>query len=382
MKKIQIFVGGGVSLLRGDTDNQRGYRTEVLDPVISELNSQEFAKYFYITKDFADLTRNVVQGKQQEEYNDFLRKEAKIALFIIDSKIGGITKEELDIAVESTRESGHPIVYVYGINVDDNSDLSVYLNQKGIYYQHFHDNRDLYAKIKADIQHSSALIDRKHKQRLVFSWLFSVMLLAALYGLVAIFTKHNQATDLYTDTKPLAGCTAQLYLMRYHDLNVYATKMLFTEEDLAAFKYEDSIKQNTEEVFVFPEYNKNENKVIQATPPFFRLKIYNKDRNTQVFNEAVLEVSDYKSLTPTEGKVQFKMESLDLSAFQGVDIVPGKREYPLKDFRRSVAYGEPDDNYFFYISCKENCELKMRIRIKDISGNFLYSNYIHLDFVR
>lgn len=382
MKTIQIFVGGGVSLLRGDADNQCGYRTEVLDPVISELNSQEFAKYFYITKDYADLTRNVVKGKQQEEYNDFIRKKAKIALFIIDGKIGSITKEELDIAVKSTRKNDHPIVYVYGINVDPDSALSVYLNQKGIYYQHFHDKRDLYAKIKSDIQHSSVLFDRKHKQKLIYSGLFSFLLLTAIYGLVTIFARHYQADDVPTITNPLTRCNAQLYLMRYQDVNVYATKMLFTEENLTVFKYEDSIKHDTDEVFVFPEYSLNQRKVIQTTPPFFRLKIYNKDRNTLVFNEAVLEVSDYKSLTLRDGNVQFKMDSLDLSAFQGVEIVPEKREYPLKDFRRSVAYGEPDDNYFFYIACEENCDLNMRIRIKDIEGNFLYSNYIHLEYVR
>lgn len=115
---------------------------------------------------------------------------------------------------------------------------------------------------------------------------------------------------------------------------------------------------------------------------FFPAKIYNKDKNTQVFNEAVLEIIDYTSLKPSDRNIQLQIDSLDLSGFQGVEIKPGKKEYPLKNFRRSVAYGESDDNYFFYVNCEEDCAFQMRIRIKDITCGFLYSNYIHLDYVR
>ena len=84
MNNIQIFLGGGVKLLHGDNEFLKGYRNDVIDPIISQLNSKEFAKHIFIVKDYSDLTRNVVQRKHQEVYNNYIIQEAQIALFIIE----------------------------------------------------------------------------------------------------------------------------------------------------------------------------------------------------------------------------------------------------------------------------------------------------------
>lgn len=84
MKKIQIFLGGGVKLLHGENAFLKGYRTQVIDPAISQLNSREYVKHLFVAKDYSDLTRNVVQGKHQDVYNSYILHDAQIALFIVD----------------------------------------------------------------------------------------------------------------------------------------------------------------------------------------------------------------------------------------------------------------------------------------------------------
>lgn len=69
MRTVQIFLGGGVKLLHGENEFLKGYRNDVIDPIISQLNSREYVKHFFVTKDYSDLTRNVVPGKHQDVYN-------------------------------------------------------------------------------------------------------------------------------------------------------------------------------------------------------------------------------------------------------------------------------------------------------------------------
>lgn len=65
-----------------------------------------------------------------------------------------------------------------------------------------------------------------------------------------------------------------------------------------------------------------------------------------------------------------------------VNIDRRKTEYLLKGFRQNVAYGETDDRYFFSIVAKENCSFRMRIRAKSQLGDYLYSNYVYLNYVK
>lgn len=376
MKTLNIFIGGGVKLLHGQNEDLKGYRKDVIDPIISELNSQDYKKFFYLVKDFTDLTRNVVKGKQQEVYNKFIRKEAKIALFIIDGDIGSITKEEIEVAVESTKRFNHPVVYVYGKNVRDGSSLSEYLNKEGIYYQHFINNSDLTSKIRKDIIHSSEKLTKRNKLIFSLSFIISLMIIGALWGIFQFYNRKNSGG------KVIDNCTAQLYLMRYIDINIISGKSLFTDSLLAQFKYEDTIcndnfKGGNDTLKVFPVFQKE--KSIPTTPPFFRIKLHNKDRNTVVFIEAFLEIDQLSPLFLETSSLNFKSENLDFSDFNKITINPSISEYPLPNFRWSVGYGETDDNYMFYLETPHNYKFRMRIKAVTHNKEYIYSNYVYVE---
>ncbi len=369
MTTIKIFLGGGVKLLHGENEFLKGYRNDVIDPIISQLNSREYVKHFFIAKDFTDLTRNVVSGKHQEVYNTYIVHEAQIALFIFDGEIGNITKHEIDIAIASTKKTRHPIVYVYGKNIKDVEILD-YLNQEGIYFQHFYDNRDLVAKIKADLETATRRIERQHMFRLWVSIVLSVILCSS-----AFFLAKN---CINTTEAEVDKCTAQLYLMRYHDVNALTGTNVFDNTLLSNFKYEDSVMAGGD-FSVFPIISNDS--LINITPPFFRLKLHNKHRNTIVFIEAKLEVDNYNTDTIFTKTQSF----IPIRKWNDVDIVNVNSkisEYSLNGFRQNVAYGEIDDRYFFTLLVDENCSFRMRVRAKSQLGDYLYSNYVYVKCVK
>ena len=371
MRTIQVFLGGGVKLLHGENEFLKGYRNDVIDPIISQLNSKEFAKHLFITKDYSDLTRNVVSGKHQDVYNNYIVSESQVAIFIIDGVIGNITKHEIDVAVASTKKDHHPIVYVYGKNINDEDAILDYLNQEGIYFQHFFDNRDLTAKIKADLETATQRLDRQRFFRLSISLLMSL----ALCGTVLLSLKNCSNTEI--DNNTIDYCSAQLYLMRYKDVNALTETDIFTEDLLAGFKYEDSI-MTEDDVSVFPIIGNDS--LVTTTPPYFRIKLHNRHRNTIVFVEAKLEVDKYVADTIVKRGIFIPIEK---NPAADVVTIDGKiNEYLLKGFRQNVAYGETDDRYFFAITAKENCTFRMRVRAKSQVGDYLYSNYIYVNYVK
>lgn len=367
MKTIQIFLGGGVKLLHGDNEFLRGYRNDVIDPVISQLNSQKHANYVFITKDYTDLIRSVVKGEHQKVYDNYITREADVALFIIDGEIGNITKQEIDSAVASAKKTNSPIVFIYGKNITDNEILR-YLNQEGIYYQHFFDNRDLAAKIKADLETSVKTINRN---KCIHTWLAIVLSILVCGSLFAIIHNCNNSNERTIDF-----CTAQLDLMRYYDVNALTGAQLFNDDILSKFKYEDSVMTGNDR-YVFPVIC--DDTIITISPPFFRLKIQNKHRNTIVFIEAVLEIDKYSADSLTENPFFIPIDFNDVE-MNHVEISDAKSNYLLKGFRQNVAYGETDDRYFFYITAQESCSFRMRVRTKSQTGDYMYSNYVYLKY--
>ena len=368
MRTIRIFLGGGVKLLHGENEFLKGYRNDVIDPVVSQLNSQEFTKHIFVTKDYSDLTRNVVSGKHQDVYNNYIAQDAHVALFIIDGNIGKITKEEIDIAVSSAKKTHHPIVYIYGINISDNDKILEYLSQEGIYFQHYYDNRDLAAKIKADLTASAKQLDRQRNLRL---WM-SVLLSCLVCGSVFLFARNCS-----NDNNMVESCSLQLYLMRYKDVNVLVSHDYFTDSLLATFQYEDSLMSN-DDVDVFPIIKSDS--VFTTSPPFFRLKIHNKHRNTIVLVSAERENEKY---SVDNGYTTRKNVSQEINDGNLHHIIVSKDDsYSLEGFRQSIAYGEIDDRYFYYITSSTNCSFRMRVKAKSQLGDILYSNYVYVRYVK
>lgn len=370
MTTVKIFLGGGVKLLHGEADSLKGYRNDVIDPVISQLNSVEYAKYVFIAKDFSDLTRNVVKGKQQEVYNRFIERDSQIALFIIDGKIGNITKHEIDIAVNSTKKTKHPVVYIYGKNINDDDEILDYLNQEGIYFQHFFDNRDLAIKIKADLEAAVNLMGRRKALRI---WSYMIIFLILGVGLLLLKNIY-----IGSDDKTIKDCSFQMYLMRYKDINIKAGTNVFNDGLLDGFKYEDSVLINND-ISVYPIVGNDS--VIITTPPFFRLKLYNHHRNTIVFVEAWLEIDKYVVDNNNREK-NYESKNLNIPDVNIVNIESDKTEYRLMGFRQSLSYGETDDRYWFGISSEYNSSFRMRVKAKSQLGEYIYSNYIYVNYVK
>lgn len=371
MRTVHIFLGGGVKLLHGENEFLRGYRNDVIDPIISQLNSKEFAKHFFIAKDYSDLTRNVVSGKHQDVYNNYIVREAQVALFIIDGEIGNITKQEIDVAVASTKKSRQPIVYVYGKNVKDNDEVLEYLNQEGIYFQHFFDNRDLAAKIKTDLETSAHRVDRRRVSRMWISLFLSLILCSGVF----LALKNHCNSNANENT--IDFCSAQLYLMRYKDVNALTGTNIFTDELQSGFMYEDSIVTG-DDVAVFPVIG--DSSVVSTTPPYFRLKLHNRHRNTVVFVEAKLEIDKYVSDTTIINGTFVPIEEMPVADIVTIDSK--NKEYLLKGFRQNVAYGETDDRFFFALMAKENCTFRMRVRAKSQLGDYLNSNYVYVNYIK
>ncbi len=368
MKTIQLFLGGGVKLLHGEGADLSGYRNEVIDPVISQLNSTEHSKSLFIAKDYSDLPRNVVKGGTQETvYNHYIRKEADVALFILDGAVGAVTKQEIDVAVKSTMKTKHPLVYIYGIDINIKEELKDYLDHEGVYYQHFITKGELAGKIKDD------LIASEHKitKRRIIRWMQSLLITLMLSVCIVAFVRHNRNVNIDV----ISQCSAQLYLMRYKDVNIKADTTIFDKETLLQFKYDDSVLEGNDR-YVYPIYNDS---TITSSVPVFRLKLNNKHRNTIVLVEAFLEIDNYRHNANECGKC-FEQSIVEIPNVYTVQVDTVSNDYLLKGFRQSIAYGEIDDRYAFAVNAKEDCSFRMRVRAKAQTGEYLYSNYICLDF--
>ena len=380
MRTLQIFIGGGVKLLHGENEFLKGYRNDVIDPVISQLNSKEFAKRLFIAKDYSDLTRNVVPGNHQDVYNNYIVGEAHVALFIIDGEIGNITKDEIDVAVASTKKSRRPIVYVYGKNVKNNDEVLEYLNQEGIYFQHFYDDRDLTAKIKADLETATQRIVRRRTYRILISIL--TLMILALCCIFFYAVKYYNNVDNNENT--IDYCSSHLHLMRYADANAQTETGFFTDKLLSNFKYEDSIMTGND-ISVFPIFGKDS--LITTTPPIFQLQLHNRHRNTIVFVENVLEIDQYVSDTvinkESVGTIGLPIKEITRTDFVFRSLyIDCDGEYFINGFRQNLAYDETDARYCFAIYANENCSFRMRVRMKSQLGDYLYSNYIYVNYFK
>lgn len=150
MKVVRIFLGGSIVLLQGDGE-RKGYRPTVVDPLISSLNSRKTAKELYVVKTFADLEHEAKPGGQQRLFNHYLTQETDIAIFILENEIGSHSSEELELALENRHKWGHPLVYIYGKDVDKDSLLIKQLNHRDLYFEPFYDSLDLQKKIRHDL---------------------------------------------------------------------------------------------------------------------------------------------------------------------------------------------------------------------------------------
>lgn len=84
-------------------------------------------------------------GRQEDDYDAFIRDQADSVIFILDGKVGGITYHEFEIAINSYMSSGHPRLFVYNNMSNDilsNTEIDVIRERTNLCNQYYTDYRD------------------------------------------------------------------------------------------------------------------------------------------------------------------------------------------------------------------------------------------------
>ena len=142
-----VFVAGSKDLWR-ERDSIRA--------IFSQLSNR--GNVWYKTYTFEDFDRSFTMNGRQDDYNVFIREEADSALFILDGRIGGITRHEFDIAFESYVSKGRPLIFVYSRKTDseqENNDIQEIkdvINDNQQYYTEYIDIQDLRNQIIRDFR--------------------------------------------------------------------------------------------------------------------------------------------------------------------------------------------------------------------------------------
>lgn len=113
-KKITVFVAGGKSL------NQERDCVRVASAKLKNEFLNQGIDVNILIRSFEDFPRDHQYGTQSA-YNKFIKNKADVCVFVFDGKVGGITKEELGVALEAhnSSKSGKPVVYGYAHKTSD-----------------------------------------------------------------------------------------------------------------------------------------------------------------------------------------------------------------------------------------------------------------------
>jgi len=101
-KEFIIFIAGSKELA-----NERNQ----VRAQIQQINNARHMNFKTFT--YEDFNRSIVNGGQQNEYNQFIKSKTDYAIFLIDKKVGGITYEEFQTALNAYLLYGKPSIYVY-----------------------------------------------------------------------------------------------------------------------------------------------------------------------------------------------------------------------------------------------------------------------------
>lgn len=100
----RVFIAGSKKLKR-----ERALLREELSKV---ANTKDMDIRSLTFEDFATSLTGSERGRQAD-YNNFIKEEANVVVFIFDSTVGEITEEEFDIAYKSLLETKRPNIFVY-----------------------------------------------------------------------------------------------------------------------------------------------------------------------------------------------------------------------------------------------------------------------------
>lgn len=146
-QQINVFFAGSKAL-----QTERDIFSNVINQLQTKWKDKHITIYGYSYQNFEH--EFVINGHQCS-YNDFIRRHSDIIFFVLNGSVGGKTKEELDVAIESFKSQRRPIIYVYSKDSDEyNEDVNSTrerIKEESQYWQDYSDNTHLRLLIQNDL---------------------------------------------------------------------------------------------------------------------------------------------------------------------------------------------------------------------------------------
>lgn len=154
MKTLKIFVAGSKDLF-----NERNLFKIVANDLQTEfgiggrrgvhIEVRTFENFEYF---FGEHLKGA-----QDSYNQYISNEADAVFFVFDDKVGGITREEFNVAYDAFKDDGRPRMCVFSKlhpsqPNKDIAELRQMCSAVGQYYTDYADNTDLRNKIERSIR--------------------------------------------------------------------------------------------------------------------------------------------------------------------------------------------------------------------------------------
>lgn len=157
---INVFVAGSKKLKR---------ERDAVISALTHITNISSKRFHFIIKTFEDFDRSIIEDGRQKEYNNFIRDNAKYAIFILDNNVGGVTFEEFKVALEAYKTHKRPEIFVYShkekgstalsnnLNPENHEDHDIntirqYLSEINQYYIEYYDLDDLKYNINQDFR--------------------------------------------------------------------------------------------------------------------------------------------------------------------------------------------------------------------------------------
>lgn len=146
-RQINVFFAGSKSL-----QTERDIYSNVINQLQTKWKDKNIHLYGY---SFQNFEHEFVYQGHQCTYNEFIKGYSDIVIFVLNGNVGGKTREEFDIAMDSFKEHRRPLIFVYS-RVSDDPDEDVEstrqrINEESQYWQDYSDNDHLRLLIKNDL---------------------------------------------------------------------------------------------------------------------------------------------------------------------------------------------------------------------------------------
>ena len=212
MKTVSIFVAGSTKLSEEMTR---------IKAIISDLDFRYGSRGYRIeTSSFSN------HPDSQTTYNNYIRNEADIVLFILKGNIGAITEEEYHVAMDSLAAKRKPEVYVFVNPVEEESPdyqhlLSVIrermLDEKK-YYVRYNDIEDLANKVRSRLDDYLYKREKNPRRSRLFGWIT-----AAAFAIIAscFLVMRERSEIVYAGGGSVANYLKNINLDVNKDLSLF-----------------------------------------------------------------------------------------------------------------------------------------------------------------